>query len=52
MGLHFAVNQEWSLHQLDVSNAFPYDKLDDEVFVEQSLGYITQGESSNICFLQ
>ena len=45
------VNQAWSLHQLDVSNAFLFSDLEEKVFVEQILGYVAHGESSKVCFL-
>ena len=50
--LSLAVNQDWSLHQLDVSNAFLYGDLDEQVFMEQPPGYVAQGESSKVCRLR
>ena len=38
--LSLAVNQAWSLHQLDISNAFLYGDLEEYVFMEQPLGYV------------
>ena len=35
MLLSLAVNEAWSLHQLDVSNAFLYGDLEEQVFMEQ-----------------
>ena len=49
--LSLAVSQDWSLHQLDVSNAFLYGDLEEQVFMEQPTGYVAQGESSKVCFL-
>ena len=50
--LFLAINQAWSLHQLDVSNAFLYDDLEKKVFIERPLGYVNQGESSEVCFMR
>ena len=47
-----ALDQSWSLHQLDVSNAFLYGDLDEQVFMEQLPGYVAQGESSEVCLLK
>ena len=44
-----ALDQYWPLHQLDVSNAFLYRDLDEQVFMEQPPGYVAQGESSEVC---
>ena len=38
--LSIALDQSWSLHQLDVSNAFLYGDLDEQVFMEQPPGYV------------
>ena len=43
MLLSLAVNQAWSLHQLDVSNTFIYSDLKERVFLEQPPRYVSQG---------
>ena len=50
--LSLDVNLAWSLHQLDVSNAFLYGDIEEQVFMEQPLRYVAQGESSKVCFLR
>ena len=44
MLLFLAINWAWYLHQLDVSNAFLYHEIGKQIFMEQSLGYVSQGE--------
>ena len=44
-----ALNHAWSLHELNISNAFLYEE---QVYVEQPLGYVAQGESSMVCLLK
>ena len=50
--LSIAVNQAWSLQQLDVSNAFLYVDFEEHVFIEQPPAYVAQGESTKVCFLR
>ena len=50
--LSLVVNLNWSLHHLDVSNAFLYGDLIEQVFMEQPLGYVAQGETSLVCLLR
>jgi len=40
-----AVNYWWSIFQLNVKNAFLYDDLDEEVYMEQSPEYVAQREN-------
>ena len=41
--ISIAVNMEWPLFQLDVKNVFR--DLDDEVYIEQPLGYVAKREN-------
>ena len=47
--LSLVVNLNWSLHQLDVSSAFLYGDLTEQVFMEQPPGYVAKGETSQVC---
>ena len=50
--LSLVINLNCSLHQLDVSNAFLYGDLTEQVFMEQPPGYVAQGETSQVCLLR
>lgn len=47
--LSISINQAWDVYQLDVKNVFLYVDLIEQVFMEQSLRYIAQGESIVCC---
>ncbi|PKI66178.1 hypothetical protein CRG98_013431 [Punica granatum] len=42
--LSLVVVRHWSLQQLDIKNAFLHGDLEDEVYMEQPPGFVTQGE--------
>ncbi|KAM1086604.1 hypothetical protein ACFX2B_012093 [Malus domestica] len=50
--LTLAVQSNWFLHQLDVSNAFLHGSLKENVYMSQPPGFIDQDKSSYVCHLQ
>ena len=49
--LSIVVSFNWSLRQLDVSNAFLHGFLREEVYMEQPLGYVDHQFSNHVCRL-
>lgn len=49
--LSLAMNQYWPLHQLNVLNAFLYGELSEDIYMEQPLDNVVEGESSKVCHL-
>ena len=49
--LSMVVMRSWPLYQLDIKNAFLHDDLAEEVYMEQPLGFVAQGESGLACRL-
>ena len=47
--LSIAAMSSWSLHQLDIKNAFFHGDLAGEVYMEQPTGFVAQGESGLVC---
>ena len=45
--------QRWPLYQLDVKNVFLNEDLQEEIYMDQPLGFVAQGESSGlVCHLR
>jgi len=50
--ISLATIHHWTLHQLDIENAFLHSILDEEVYMGQPLGFVAQGEYGKVCHLQ
>ncbi|KAM2558058.1 hypothetical protein TB2_015106 [Malus domestica] len=50
--LTLAVQSNWFLHQLDVSNAFLHGSLKENVYMAQPPGFIDQDHPTHICHLK
>ena len=50
--ISFASTHNWDLHQLDIKKAFLHGDLQEEVYMEQLLGFISQWEIGKVCRLQ
>jgi hypothetical protein len=48
MVLAVATQRDWIVYQLDVKSAFLYKELDEDVYVEQPLGYKKKGEEYKV----
>ena len=47
--ISLAAIHNWDLHQLDIKNAFLHGDLQEEVYMEQLPGFVTQGEIGKVC---
>uniref|UniRef100_A0A2N9EKF8 Reverse transcriptase Ty1/copia-type domain-containing protein n=1 Tax=Fagus sylvatica TaxID=28930 RepID=A0A2N9EKF8_FAGSY len=50
--LSLAAQNQWSLRQLDVSNAFLHGLLKENVYMTQPIGFIDSAKPSHVCQLQ
>ena len=47
--LFLTASYDWDLHQLDIRNVFLHGDLQEEVYMEQPLGFVAQGEIGKVC---
>ena len=47
--ISMADTYNWDLHQLDIKNAFFHGDLQEEVCMEQPVGFVAQGEIERVC---
>ena len=46
--LSMAAHNSWPIYQLDVKSAFLHGELEEEVYVDQPLGYVRQGHENQV----
>ena len=49
--ISLVASYDWNLHQLDIKNVFLHGDLQEEVYMEQPLGFVPQGEIGKVCRL-
>jgi hypothetical protein len=47
--LTIATNKQWSVNQLDITNVFLHDHLQEQVFNLQSVGFIDESKHDAVC---
>ncbi|CAL1368879.1 unnamed protein product [Linum trigynum] len=50
--LGIAVSNSWPLHQIDISNAFLHGTLQDEVYMQQPIGFVDPDRPDHVCCMQ
>jgi transposase InsO family protein len=50
--LALATLEDWEIHQMDVKSAFLHGELEEEIYMEQPVGFITAGQEDKVCLLQ
>ena len=50
--ISMAATYIWDLHHLNIKNVFLHGDLQEEVYMEQPLGFVAQGEIGRVCCLR
>jgi len=50
--LSLALSKPWSIHQLDVKNAFLHGELKETIYMYQPLGYMDPDKPDHVCLLK
>ena len=50
--LSIAISKSWSIHQLDVKNAFLHDHLNETIYMHQLLGFRDSTYPDHVCLLR
>ena len=50
--ISLAATYNWDLQQLDIKNVFLHGDFQEEVYIEQPLGFVAQGEIGRVCHLR
>ena len=50
--ISLVATHNWDLYQLDIKNTFLHGDLQEEVYMEQPLGFVAQGEIGKVCRLR
>jgi hypothetical protein len=49
--LSIVASKEWPAHQLDVTNAFLHDHLDEQIYCQQPAGFVDPNQPDVVCLL-
>jgi len=44
--------EDWEIHQMDIKSAFLHGELEEEIYMEQPIGFVTAGKEHLVCRLQ
>ncbi len=47
--LVLATLEDWEIHQMDVKSAFLHGELEEEIYMEQPIGFVTAGKEHLVC---